>query len=86
MFDGSAIATMRLDPARLIGMTWCFSQISFGISFRTSGLISISPRLIAGRLYWRATNCVSSESLTNPRRDRVAPRRLPVRLASSCAC
>ena len=42
MFDGSPIATMSDAPARFTGMTWCFSAVVFGTSFRTSASISKS--------------------------------------------
>ena len=51
MFDGSAIATISDEPARETGMTWCFSQTSFGTSLMTSGSISYSSRLTAGTRY-----------------------------------
>jgi hypothetical protein len=86
MFDGSAIATTSVAPLRLTGMTWCFSQISLGISLSTAASISISPRLMDGRLYCRATTCVTSWSLTRPILANVTPSRWPVRLDSSCAC
>jgi hypothetical protein len=64
MLAGSDIATIKVAPLRCTGMTWCFWQISLGISLRIVGSMSTSARLIAGRLYCCATICVSSWSLT----------------------
>ena len=62
MFEGSAIATMSVFPALLTGTTWWRITRSFDSSFRTSGSISKSERLMLGTPYCRARKAVSSFS------------------------
>ena len=77
MFDGSAIATISVEPARFTGITVCLIATSSGISWITSGSISNSSRSIDGTPYCLATNSVSSFSCRKPSLVICAPRRAP---------
>ena len=60
MFDGSVIATISVEPARLTGMSWWAWRSSAGTSWMTSGEISKSARLIDGTPYCFERKLVSS--------------------------
>ena len=77
MLLGSAMATVRTLPVRLMGMTWCFWAISDGMSLMTVASISKCERLMEGTPYWRLRKDVMSSSLMNPSLTRLPPIRPP---------
>src|SRR5271157_816595 len=85
MFEGSAVARIRVEPARLTGITVCLSATSSGMSLITAPSISNSSRLTDGTPYCLATKSVSSDSWRNPSCVIWAPRRAPLVRASSLA-
>jgi hypothetical protein len=60
------MATVRMFPVRLMGMTWCFWAISEGMSLMTVPSISKWDRLMDGTPYCRLRNEVMSSSLMKP--------------------
>ena len=87
MFDGSAVASTRVELARFTS-TVCFWATSSAISSMTARSISNSSRLIEGTPYCFATNSVSScfeiaeSAISAPRREPLV--RAPSRAARSC--
>jgi hypothetical protein len=74
---GSLMARLKTAPAREIGITWYFRQVSPGRTFRTVASMSKVARLIEGTPYCRESSPVISSSLTNPRVTRARPSLIP---------
>jgi len=89
MLDGSLMATMSEEPARFTGMTWCFSAVALGTSFRTSSSMSKSLSEMAGTPYCLERKPVRSASAMAPCFTSSEPMRPPVLRCSSwafCSC